>query len=144
MADLLFENQLSQDAATLESHALRLGLDVPRFRHDLKARVHAARVAEDMAGAEASGVIWRPTFFVNGALFAVGAESDTLANALDEAWKTAQQRPRSPCAASRELRHVLSSRHCLIAVRSEPAAADERGRTAFGMTRGAACPEAVT
>jgi protein-disulfide isomerase len=108
IADLLFENQLALDARALEGYARRIALDVERFRHDLEARVHVARVAEDVTGAEASGVSWRPTFFVNGALLGVAAEFDALSRAMDEAWRqTSRRRRRSPETASRELKHIL-------------------------------------
>ena len=37
-----------------------------RFCEDLRRREHAARVAEDVASADASGVTGTPTFFING------------------------------------------------------------------------------
>jgi protein-disulfide isomerase len=47
-------------------HARKLGLDVGRFVEELRARVHRARVLEDIESADASGVAGTPTFFVNG------------------------------------------------------------------------------
>ena len=47
-------------------HAEELGLDVERFKHALKARKGAARVAQDVESADLSGVSGTPTFFVNG------------------------------------------------------------------------------
>ena len=43
-----------------------LGLDVDRFRHDLRHHSGAARVAEDVDSADLSGVSGTPTFFING------------------------------------------------------------------------------
>jgi protein-disulfide isomerase len=85
MAHVLFENQLALDTPALEGYAVRLGLDVRRFRHEMEGRVHSARVAEDVQGGDDSGVIWTPTFFVNGSLFRAPAEFDALARAVDEA-----------------------------------------------------------
>jgi predicted DsbA family dithiol-disulfide isomerase len=43
-----------------------VGLDVERFRDELRRRVHAPRVADDVASADESGVSGTPTFFING------------------------------------------------------------------------------
>jgi protein-disulfide isomerase len=85
MVDLLFENQDALDAASLESYAERIGLDVARFRLELETHVHVDRIAGDVEGAEKSGVTWTPTFFINGSLFGAAADFDDLAGALDEA-----------------------------------------------------------
>ena len=47
-------------------YAADLGLDVDRFREDLRRHVGAARVAEDVDSAGSSGVAGTPTFFING------------------------------------------------------------------------------
>jgi protein-disulfide isomerase len=43
-----------------------MGLDVERFRHDLRHHVGAGHVADDVESADLSGVSGTPTFFVNG------------------------------------------------------------------------------
>ena len=92
MADVLFENQLALDVDALEGYAIRIGLDVGRFRREMEARVHADGVAEDVEGGEESGVNWTPTFFINGARFGAAADFDTLVQALDEARSAASRR----------------------------------------------------
>ena len=47
-------------------YAARLGLDAERFERDLRERTGAGRVAEDVEGADLSGVSGTPTFFING------------------------------------------------------------------------------
>jgi Na+/H+ antiporter NhaA len=47
-------------------HAEALGLDLDRFWDELRRRVYAPRVDEDVASADASGVAGTPTFFING------------------------------------------------------------------------------
>jgi Na+/H+ antiporter NhaA len=64
--DLLFEHQDELEPHELVRHARELGLDVGRFVEELRARVHRARVLEDIESADASGVAGTPTFFVNG------------------------------------------------------------------------------
>jgi Na+/H+ antiporter NhaA len=64
--DLLFDHQDALGPNDLIGHAQELGLDVERFADDLRARVGAARVADDVDSADLSGVSGTPTFFVNG------------------------------------------------------------------------------
>ena len=52
--------------ADLVGYAERLGMDVERFAGDLDACLRAERVAEDVEGADLSGVTGTPTFFING------------------------------------------------------------------------------
>ncbi len=64
--DRLFTHQDQLEPPDLLTHAAVLGLDVERFSRDLGTGLHAARVREDVASAEASGATGTPTFFVNG------------------------------------------------------------------------------
>jgi Na+/H+ antiporter NhaA len=66
MHDLLLENQDALEPNDLIAYAGRLGLDVERFEADLREHSGASRVAEDVEGADLSGVSGTPTFFING------------------------------------------------------------------------------
>jgi len=66
MYDLLLEHQDALRTGDLVRYAEQLGLDVERFTQALRARTGAARIAEDVDGADLSGVSGTPTFFVNG------------------------------------------------------------------------------
>jgi predicted DsbA family dithiol-disulfide isomerase len=66
MHDRLFAHRRRLSSADLFRYASELGLDLGRFEDDLRRRVHAARVAEDVRSADASGVAGTPTFFVDG------------------------------------------------------------------------------
>jgi protein-disulfide isomerase len=66
MHDLLLSHQDELKGADLLGYAEQLGLDVDRFRSDLRRRSGAARIAEDVDSAELSGVSGTPTFFING------------------------------------------------------------------------------
>jgi protein-disulfide isomerase len=66
MHDLLFSHQDALEAKDLLGYAAELGLDVERFKRDLRERRHNRRIAEDVAGAERSGVSGTPTIFING------------------------------------------------------------------------------
>ena len=57
MHDLLLEHQQELRPVDLVRYAAELGLDVDRFREDLRRHVGAARVAEDVDSAGSSG--WR-------------------------------------------------------------------------------------
>jgi Na+/H+ antiporter NhaA len=66
MYDLLLAHQDALDLDDLIGYATELELDGERFANDLRARVGAERVADDVDGADLSGVSGTPTFFVNG------------------------------------------------------------------------------
>jgi Na+/H+ antiporter NhaA len=66
MYDLLLRNQSELAPHHLMSYANDIGLNVERFARDLSNHAHAARVADDVQIAAASGVVGTPTFFVNG------------------------------------------------------------------------------
>jgi protein-disulfide isomerase len=64
--DLLLDHQDALEPDDLIGYAGELGLDVERFADDLRRRVGAMRVADDVDSADLSGVSGTPTFFVNG------------------------------------------------------------------------------
>jgi Na+/H+ antiporter NhaA len=66
MYDILLGHQDELSPRDLSRHAAELGLDVERFRDELRRREHASRVSEDVASADESGVSGTPTFFING------------------------------------------------------------------------------
>jgi Na+/H+ antiporter NhaA len=66
MHDVLLEHQDALRASDLIRYAEQLGVDVERFSDDLRSHTGASRVAEDVDGADLSGVSGTPTFFVNG------------------------------------------------------------------------------
>ena len=66
-------------------YAEELGLDVARFWDELRRRVHAPRVAEDVASADASGVSGTPTFFINSRRHYGPYDLETLTEAVQAA-----------------------------------------------------------
>ncbi|MGW0925857.1 Na+/H+ antiporter NhaA [Streptomyces sp. NPDC002755] len=66
MHDVLLTHQGALQVRHLLAYAEQIGLDGDRFRTDLRMRVGAERVAEDLESADLSGVSGTPTFFVNG------------------------------------------------------------------------------
>ena len=85
MHDLLLQHQQELRPVHLMRYAADLGLDVDRFREDLRRRVGAARVAEDIDSAGSSGVAGTPTFFVNGRRQYGAYDIDTLSAAVKTA-----------------------------------------------------------
>jgi protein-disulfide isomerase len=66
MHDLLLDHQDALTGRDMLGYAGELGLDVERFRRELREHEHAPRIARDVESAELSGVSGTPTFFVNG------------------------------------------------------------------------------
>ena len=69
-------------ASDLIEHAGSLGLDVERFRDDLRQHLGADRVAEDVDSADLSGVSGTPSFFVNGRRHYGAYDIDALSTAV--------------------------------------------------------------
>jgi protein-disulfide isomerase len=64
--DLLFNHQDALRLPDLVGYVRELGLDEQRFSEDMRKHAGAGHVAEDVDGADLSGVSGTPTFFVNG------------------------------------------------------------------------------
>ncbi len=68
--------------------AEKLGLDRDRFSDELRRHIYVNRIAEDVDGADQSGVSGTPTFFVNGLRHQGAYDAVTLAQAV----RTARRR----------------------------------------------------
>jgi Na+/H+ antiporter NhaA len=90
MHDLLFQHQDALAPQDLVRYAEELGLDVERFRDDLRRRAYAPRIAEDVAGADESSVAGTPTFFVNGRRHHGAYDEASLAEVVRVAWAGAR------------------------------------------------------
>ena len=91
MHDLLFTRQDRLHPEALVEYAAELGLDVDRFVEDLSDAGLAARVREDVAGAEASGARSTPTFFVHDRRHSGPYDAATLIAELEA--RAAARRP---------------------------------------------------
>ncbi len=85
MHDLLLERQDALTPVDLIAYAGELGLDVERFRNDLRAHAGADHVANDIDGADLSDVSGTPTFFINGHRHQGAYDIDTLSAAVKAA-----------------------------------------------------------
>ena len=93
MHDLLLSRQDDLRPSDLKGYARDLGLDVERVVGELRRREHAARVSDDVASADESGVSGTPTFFINGRRHYGTYDIATLSDAVSAA------RTRPPVAA---------------------------------------------
>jgi Na+/H+ antiporter NhaA len=82
MHDLLFDHQDALRGSDLVGYAEELGLDVERFREELRSHEYAGRVARDVESAELSGVAGTPTFFINGQRHQGAYDIETLKGAV--------------------------------------------------------------
>jgi Na+/H+ antiporter NhaA len=80
--DLLLRHQGALKLPQVIGYAEQLGLDADRFAEDLRKRVGRARIAEDVDGADLSGVSGTPTFFVNGRRHYGAYDIETLSRAV--------------------------------------------------------------
>ena len=92
MHDTLLDHQGELTELDLGRYAAKLGLDAERFWGDLRSREHAARIAEDVASADASGVSGTPTFFINGRRHQGPYDISTLTRAVRQARERARFR----------------------------------------------------
>ncbi|HEX4519990.1 MAG TPA: Na+/H+ antiporter NhaA [Gaiellaceae bacterium] len=85
MHDLLIDHQDELAPKDLVEHARALGLDVDRFSEALRRHSYRSRIAEDVDGADLSGVSGTPTFFVNGLRHYGAYDVETLTAAVKAA-----------------------------------------------------------
>jgi Na+/H+ antiporter NhaA len=95
MHDTLLAHQDELTPSDLARYAGELELDVERFRDELRRRVYAPRVAEDVASADASGVAGTPSFFINGRRHQGAYDVDTLTAAVRAARNRARLREKA-------------------------------------------------
>jgi Na+/H+ antiporter NhaA len=81
----LFSQQDALRPRDLVAAAERLGLDIERFREELRDHAHAGRVARDVESADLADVAGTPTFFVNGRRHHGAYDVDTLTAAVKAA-----------------------------------------------------------
>jgi protein-disulfide isomerase len=82
MYDMLLSHQGELRPDDVTGYAEQLGLDPERIADELRRRTHAARVSEDVASADESGVSGTPTFFINGRRHYGAYDIATLSDAV--------------------------------------------------------------
>jgi Na+/H+ antiporter NhaA len=89
MHDTLLGHQGELLPTHLAGYARELSLDADRIIDELHHRVYAARVSEDVASADESGVSGTPSFFINGRRHYGAYDIDTLSAAVTAARRRA-------------------------------------------------------
>jgi predicted DsbA family dithiol-disulfide isomerase len=80
---LLFHRQKALEDEDLRTCAGEVGLDLGRFERDRKGDDVSARIARDVAGAEATRVVrGTSTLFIDGVLYEGGYEPSAILEAL--------------------------------------------------------------
>jgi protein-disulfide isomerase len=92
MHDLLLRHQDALEFTDILGYAEQLGLDVDRFADDLDSEGGTRHIAEDVEGADLSGVSGTPTFFVNGRRHYGAYDLDALSTAVRAAGARAMLR----------------------------------------------------
>ena len=91
MYDILLGHQDALSMRDIAQYARELDLDVDRFTDELHRREYAARVSEDVASADESGVSGTPTFFINGRRHYGVYDINTLTDEVTAAKTRAEQ-----------------------------------------------------
>jgi Na+/H+ antiporter NhaA len=90
MHDTLLAHQGDLSQTHLAGYARELGLDAERLLDEVRRRVYAPRISEDVASADESGVSGTPSFFVNGRRHYGAYDVATLSDAVRAARRRAQ------------------------------------------------------
>ena len=85
MHDTLLGHQGELRPSHIAELRQEIGLDAERMIAELHRREYAARVSEDVASADESGVSGTPTFFINGRRHYGAYDIDTLSAAVTAA-----------------------------------------------------------
>jgi protein-disulfide isomerase len=84
MHDLLYAHQQDLDRAALEGYALKLGLDLPRFKADLDSQAGGPRIERDAEDARRFSTGGTPVFFINGRSLVGAQPIAAFKKAIDE------------------------------------------------------------
>lgn len=85
MHDSLFESRASADGLRFERRAADIGLDVPRFRNEMRRHAHSEKIRTVREGGVRSGVDAAPVFFINSIRHETSFGLATLLAALQAA-----------------------------------------------------------
>ena len=83
MHGLLFHRQKALEDGDLRGYAVQLELDPDRFERDRAGSPVQARIRRDVDSGEASGEVrGTPTLFIDGVVYRLGYETETLLDAM--------------------------------------------------------------
>jgi len=92
MHEMLFENQLALDSDSLAIYADVLGLDVPRFVHEVHSGQYLAKIQADFNSGVQSGVNGTPTFYIDDERLERGWDTEVLLEAIRQSPAEAKSR----------------------------------------------------
>ena len=84
MHDKIFSDQRGMSEAKYLEYAAEIGLDVEKFKKDLKSPAVQKRIKVDTAQATKLGVTGTPAFFVNGRFLSGAQPFDSFKRLIDE------------------------------------------------------------
>ena len=83
MHDLLFEQQTFLEPEMIPLWAKRIGLDVEKFKNDIREGVVEDRIKDDRQSGIRSGVNGTPTFYINGMRYDGSPDYHSMLEALE-------------------------------------------------------------
>jgi protein-disulfide isomerase len=98
MHEALLARRDTTSEGALLACATAVGLNLPRFLHDLEAHIYQERVESDFQGGLASGVVSTPTFFINGIQHEDIADIDVLRAAITKNLVAHSGESEQPCS----------------------------------------------
>jgi protein-disulfide isomerase len=111
MKDRLFAVRGRIDRAGVELIAGELGIDLVRFRADLDAGTHRAKIRADVKAARALGITGTPTFFINGRPVRGSQPLRLFADVIDQELVRAADATRAGIAGADLYAHLVGSGH---------------------------------
>lgn len=90
MHDLVFENQRSLANDSYEKFARRIGLNLSKFKADMKSPEITAHIERDRTEGEGAGLTGTPTLYINGRKYQGGIEKNAIIAAIEAAKSEAE------------------------------------------------------
>jgi protein-disulfide isomerase len=87
MHDRIFAAQREMSADKYLEYAAEIGLDVERYKKDLKSPAVKKRIEDDSRSAARLGVTGTPAFFINGRFLSGAQPFDSFKRVIDEELK---------------------------------------------------------
>lgn len=107
MHEKLFANNKALDAASLEKYAGEIGLNVAKWKEDMKAQKHADTIAADQALAGKLGATGTPAFFINGVKLTGAQPIASFKQIIDAELKKAQDLVKSGVSADKVYAKIM-------------------------------------
>jgi protein-disulfide isomerase len=109
MHDKMFANQQSLQDADLEKYASELGLNVEKWKQDLKSPKFEAQIQKEQALAGSIGASGTPAFFINGMKISGAQPIDNFKRVIDQELNKAQEMVKSGVAPDKVYARVMET-----------------------------------